>query len=89
MLHPKCAATRLATCTVYSSAGAFLAGEAAATAVHTVPQVRAEVISGSSKLDVFRNAGIFHQYKEPVMLTEGKMQYLFDETGRRYLDVRN
>ncbi len=26
-------------------------------------------------------------YKNPVMITEGKMQYLFDETGRRYLDV--
>ena len=26
-------------------------------------------------------------YKTPVMITEGKMQYLFDETGRRYLDV--
>lgn len=26
-------------------------------------------------------------YKDPVMITEGKMQYLFDETGRRYLDV--
>jgi acetylornithine/succinyldiaminopimelate/putrescine aminotransferase len=22
------------------------------------------------------------------MITEGKMQYLFDERGRRYLDVR-
>jgi alanine-glyoxylate transaminase/(R)-3-amino-2-methylpropionate-pyruvate transaminase len=25
-------------------------------------------------------------YKNPVMFVEGKMQYLFDETGRRYLD---
>ncbi len=25
-------------------------------------------------------------YREPVMLVEGKMQYLFDETGKRYLD---
>src|SRR5437868_6242478 len=25
-------------------------------------------------------------YKDPVMIVEGKMQYLFDETGRRYLD---
>ncbi len=26
-------------------------------------------------------------YREPVMIVEGRMQYLFDETGRRYLDA--
>ncbi|MFO0827097.1 MAG: aminotransferase class III-fold pyridoxal phosphate-dependent enzyme [Phycisphaerales bacterium] len=26
-------------------------------------------------------------YREPLMLVEGKMQYLFDEKGRRYLDA--
>lgn len=26
-------------------------------------------------------------YKSPIMIVEGKMQYLFDETGRRYLDA--
>jgi len=26
-------------------------------------------------------------YREPIMIVEGKMQYLFDETGRRYLDA--
>ncbi|MCW1924706.1 aminotransferase class III-fold pyridoxal phosphate-dependent enzyme [Luteolibacter arcticus] len=30
--------------------------------------------------------GIFHYYKKPIMIVEGKGQYLFDETGRRYLD---
>ena len=25
-------------------------------------------------------------YRDPVMMVEGRMQYLFDETGRRYLD---
>jgi len=25
-------------------------------------------------------------YKEPVMIVDGKMQYLFDHTGKRYLD---
>jgi alanine-glyoxylate transaminase/(R)-3-amino-2-methylpropionate-pyruvate transaminase len=25
-------------------------------------------------------------YREPLMIVEGKMQYVFDETGRRYLD---
>lgn len=32
-------------------------------------------------------AGLFHHFREPVMITEGKMQYLYDEEGRRYLDV--
>jgi alanine-glyoxylate transaminase/(R)-3-amino-2-methylpropionate-pyruvate transaminase len=30
---------------------------------------------------------MFWHFREPVMITEGKMQYLFDERGRRYLDV--
>ncbi len=29
---------------------------------------------------------ILSYYQNPVMIVEGKMQYLFDETGRRYLD---
>ncbi len=29
---------------------------------------------------------LFTYYKEPLMIVEGKGQYLFDETGRRYLD---
>lgn len=32
------------------------------------------------------NPGIFHYYREPLMVVEGKGQYLFDEKGRRYLD---
>ncbi|CAN5579847.1 N/A [soil metagenome] len=31
--------------------------------------------------------GIFTYYKKPIMIVEGKMQYLFDENGRRYLDA--
>jgi alanine-glyoxylate transaminase/(R)-3-amino-2-methylpropionate-pyruvate transaminase len=34
----------------------------------------------------FVNPAIFHYYKKPVMIVEGKGQYLYDETGRRYLD---
>ncbi|HEY6167561.1 MAG TPA: aminotransferase class III-fold pyridoxal phosphate-dependent enzyme [Verrucomicrobiae bacterium] len=34
----------------------------------------------------FLNPGIFHYYKKPLMIVEGRGQYLFDETGRRYLD---
>ncbi len=30
--------------------------------------------------------GIFLYYKKPIMVVEGKMQYLWDETGKRYLD---
>jgi len=33
------------------------------------------------------NPAIFHLYKEPLMIVDGHMQYLFDETGRRYLDL--
>lgn len=34
----------------------------------------------------FLNPAIFHYYKKPLMIVEGKAQWLFDETGRRYLD---
>lgn len=36
--------------------------------------------------DQYMNPAIFKYYKKPLMLVEGKMQYVFDETGRRYLD---
>jgi alanine-glyoxylate transaminase / (R)-3-amino-2-methylpropionate-pyruvate transaminase len=32
------------------------------------------------------NPAVFTLYREPLMIVEGRMQYLFDETGRRYLD---
>src|SRR3954453_16297668 len=35
----------------------------------------------------YLNPGIFLYYKKPLMLVEGKMQYVWDETGRRYLDA--
>jgi alanine-glyoxylate transaminase / (R)-3-amino-2-methylpropionate-pyruvate transaminase len=34
----------------------------------------------------FVNPAIFHYYKTPLMIVEGKGQYLFDDRGRRYLD---
>jgi len=34
----------------------------------------------------FMNPGIFLYYKKPIMLVEGSMQYLWDDTGKRYLD---
>lgn len=35
----------------------------------------------------FLNPGVFLYYKKPIMLVEGKMQYVWDEHGRRYLDA--
>jgi alanine-glyoxylate transaminase/(R)-3-amino-2-methylpropionate-pyruvate transaminase len=35
----------------------------------------------------YANPAIFTFYREPLMIVEGHMQYLFDETGRRYLDL--
>jgi len=35
----------------------------------------------------FLNPGIFLYYKKPFMMVEGKMQYVGDEHGRRYLDA--
>src|SRR5258706_590038 len=34
----------------------------------------------------FLNPGVFLYYKKPIMLVEGKMQYVWDDTGKRYLD---
>ncbi|HEX4683799.1 MAG TPA: hypothetical protein VH277_13865, partial [Gemmatimonadaceae bacterium] len=34
----------------------------------------------------YTNPTIFTVYAEPLLIVEGYMQYLFDETGRRYLD---
>ena len=35
----------------------------------------------------FLNPGIFLYYKTPIMLVEGRMQYVWDEQGKRYLDA--
>lgn len=34
----------------------------------------------------FMNPAIFLYYKNPLLLVEGSMQYVWDETGKRYLD---
>jgi alanine-glyoxylate transaminase/(R)-3-amino-2-methylpropionate-pyruvate transaminase len=34
----------------------------------------------------FLNPGLFLYYKQPIMIVEGKMQYVWDSTGKRYLD---
>jgi len=49
--------------------------------------------NGPSASDVLRlrqahvNPALFHYYAEPLMLVEGRGQYVYDETGRRYLDA--
>jgi alanine-glyoxylate transaminase/(R)-3-amino-2-methylpropionate-pyruvate transaminase len=49
--------------------------------------------SGPSRQEVlamrqrYCHPSLFTLYKEPLMIVEGHMQYLFDETGRRYLDL--
>jgi len=35
----------------------------------------------------YANPAIFTIYKDPLMLVEGHRQWLFDETGKRYLDL--
>lgn len=48
--------------------------------------------TGPSRADVLAmrtrhvNPGVLTYYKNPVMIVEGHMQYLYDEIGRRYLD---
>ncbi len=34
----------------------------------------------------YTNPTVFTIYREPLLIVEGYMQYLYDETGRRYLD---
>eukprot|EP00884_Botryococcus_braunii_P012351 jgi/Botrbrau1/21116/Bobra.0061s0011.1 len=49
--------------------------------------------TGPPKEEVYRlrkehlSPAMFHHFKQPVMIVEGKMQYLYDERGRRYLDA--
>ena len=35
----------------------------------------------------FTSPAIFTIYREPLMIVEGKMQWMWDETGKRYLDM--
>ena len=34
----------------------------------------------------YLSPGLLRYYKDPLLVVEGHMQYLWDETGRRYLD---
>ncbi|MCE9629881.1 MAG: aminotransferase class III-fold pyridoxal phosphate-dependent enzyme [Planctomycetia bacterium] len=65
-----------------------------APAIPTLPPCghRPRPYTGPSKDEVislrkqFVNPTIFTYYAKPLMIVEGHMQYLYDETGRRYLD---
>lgn len=35
----------------------------------------------------YLNPGLFLYYKQPIMLVEGRMQYVWDHAGKRYLDA--
>ena len=67
------------------------------TTIEAVPTLPAcahqpKPYAGPSKADVlamraqYMHPAVFTIYKDPVMIVEGYMQYLWDETGRRYLD---
>ncbi|MGE5231406.1 MAG: aspartate aminotransferase family protein [Deltaproteobacteria bacterium] len=45
---------------------------------------RAEVLALRQR---YGHPSLFMLYREPLLLVEGHMQYLFDEGGRRYLDL--
>ncbi|HEX4589399.1 MAG TPA: aspartate aminotransferase family protein [Gemmataceae bacterium] len=51
-----------------------------------------EPYTGPSKAEVlalrkkYLTPGLLTYYQEPLLLVEGKMQYLWDETGKQYLD---
>src|SRR5688572_5528744 len=34
----------------------------------------------------YLSPGLFLYYKKPIMIVEGKMQWVWDDTGKRYLD---
>src|SRR5205814_1607144 len=52
-----------------------------------------EKYSGPSKAEVlairkeFLSPGLITYYQDPLMIVEGKMQYVWDETGKQYLDA--
>lgn len=62
---------------------------------HQMPPVNhtPRVYTGPSREEIlamrrqYTNPTIFTTYGDPLLIVEGYMQYLYDETGRRYLDL--
>ncbi|CAL5214479.1 unnamed protein product [Lathyrus oleraceus] len=87
-------------CRPFSSLG-FSSSSAAATAtqnITTPPQIppfdhQPHPYTGPTadqvfaKRKTFLGPSLFHYYQKPLNIVEGKMQYLYDESGRRYLDA--
>ena len=77
-----------------SNRGGFLQAPCYAMKTPTLPpfNYQPRPYTGPSADEVFAlrkqflNPAIFHYYKKPIMIVEGRGQWLFDETGRRYLD---
>src|SRR6266481_970423 len=52
-----------------------------------------EPYSGPSKAEIialrrqYLSPGLVTYYQEPLLIVEGKMQYVWDETGKQYLDA--
>jgi alanine-glyoxylate transaminase/(R)-3-amino-2-methylpropionate-pyruvate transaminase len=71
-----------------------LAAAPSATSLPSLPPFahKPHPYTGPSKQEVldlrreFLTPALVTYYKEPLMIVEGSMQYVFDETGRRYLD---
>ena len=67
----------------------------APTLAHPMPPVdhTPRPYTGPSRAEVlemrrqYTNPTVFTIYKDPLLIVEGYMQYLYDETGRRYLDM--
>lgn len=54
---------------------------------HTpVPYTGPSLEEVAAQRKAYLNPGLFLYYKQPIMLVEGKMQYVWDSTGKRYLD---
>src|ERR1700690_1955060 len=62
------------------------------TPLPMAPQ-KPEPYTGPSKAEVialrkqYLSPGLITYYQDPLLIVEGKMQYLWDETGKQYLDA--
>src|SRR6476661_1113620 len=45
---------------------------------------RAEILALRQR---YGHPAVFTLYREPLLIVEGHLQYVYDETGRRYLDL--
>ncbi|CEM28848.1 unnamed protein product [Vitrella brassicaformis CCMP3155] len=54
---------------------------------YTQPKYRGPSKEEILSLRQTHHGHVFHYYRMPVMITDGHMQYLFDEERRRYLDL--